>query len=57
MSTQIKKINLEKIAEFIGLKSAYELRKYYLEYQDPDFEFIEVVASKLGINQEWLKMV
>lgn len=50
-----QKINLEKIAVYIGLKSAYELRKFYIEDRDPDFDFIEVVAEKLGINQEWLK--
>lgn len=52
-STQ--KINIEKIAEYIGLRSAYGIRKYYLKERDPKFVFIEEVAEKLGINREWLK--
>lgn len=54
-SQQQKKINIEKVAECIGLQSVYELRKYYIEEHDPTFQFMEEVADKLGINKEWLK--
>lgn len=49
------KINLEKAGEFLGFKSVNDLKKYYLSQEEPEYDFIEFIAEKFGINAEWLK--
>lgn len=48
-------INLEIIAEYLKYSSVNELKKFYLESEEPSFEFITHVANALGISKLWLK--
>lgn len=50
-----EKINVEKLGEYLGFKSVNDLKQYYINNIEPDYIFIENIASKLGINAEWLK--
>lgn len=50
-----KKLNVESLGEFLGLHSVNELKKYYVTSEEPTYEFMEMVADKLGINPKWLK--
>lgn len=50
-----EKINVEKLGEYLGFKSVNDLKQYYINNIEPDYIFIEYIASKLGINDEWLK--
>lgn len=50
-----QKINVEKLGDYLGFKSVNNLKQYYIKDVEPDYEFIENIANKLGINTEWLK--
>lgn len=55
MNSAGKKINLEKLAEFLKFESANELLYYYKHDSEPTFKFCEDVAYKLGVDEEWMK--
>lgn len=50
-----RKLNVESLGEILGLQSVNELKKYYITTEEPTYEFIEMVADKLGINPKWMK--
>lgn len=50
-----RKINVESLGEFLGLQSVNELKKCYTTEEEPTYEFMEMVADKLGINPKWMK--
>jgi len=47
-------ITLGYLCEFLGYESENILRQYYVTNQEPDREFMEMVADKLGVNRLWL---
>lgn len=50
-----EKINIDYLGEWLGFKSVNELKKYYLYDAEPDYDFIDNIADRLGINKKWLK--
>lgn len=54
-SLNYNNINLEYLGEFLGFDSVNELLKYYKYEEEPTYRFCEEIASKLGVNADWLK--
>ena len=50
-----KQLNIEKLGEMLGLKSVNEIKVFYTKEEEPDYNFIELVSKKLGLNVEWMK--
>lgn len=50
-----RKYNVESLGEFLGLQSVNELKKCYITDEEPTYEFMDMVANKLGINPRWMK--
>lgn len=50
-----EKYNIEKLGKKLGFSSVNDLKKYYIDSEEPTYEFIEKVAQKLGINVEWIQ--
>lgn len=49
-----KKYDGQRLARDMGLNSYNEIKKYYIENEEPDFTFIDRVAEFIGCNKEWL---
>ncbi|MDO4444907.1 MAG: hypothetical protein Q4C97_05145 [Bacillota bacterium] len=50
-----RKVNLEFLAEWLDFQSVNVLKCYYIKNIEPDFQFIENIANKMGVNSVWLK--
>lgn len=48
-------ITIAKLCEDMGETSINTIKKYYFETSEPEFDFIERVAKRIGINADWLK--
>ena len=49
------KYNTERIADFLGYDSVNELKKYYINSNEPDYTTIDFIAGKMGVNADWFK--
>ncbi len=49
------RINLEYLGEWLGYNSVNELKRYYINNEEPEYSFLEVIAERLGVDQSWMK--
>ena len=47
--------NIEWLCEKLGYSSSNELLKYYKVSEEPTFKFIDEIATRIGIKNDWLK--
>lgn len=49
------KLNIDSLSKWIGFSSSNEIKRYYLETEEPKFDFEKTVADKIGVNVEWIQ--
>lgn len=50
-----RQTSVDELGEYLGYNSVNELKKHYITQEEPDYQKIEYIADKLGVNKQWLK--